>query len=424
MVKVLIDKENASLQRIDERCIDCGKCLETCKNNNNLLSDDCINCGQCILTCPMGALVPKYNYKEVLANINDEESIVTISISPAVRVAIGDEFGYEKGEFLESKLVGVLKKIGFDYVFDTTFGADLTIMEEATELIERIKHNKNLPMFTSCCPSWVLYLEKYNPEYLNNLSSCKSPIGMQGAVIKNYFAKIKNLNPKDIITVSLAPCVSKKNEIKNDLNNDYVITTSELSMLIREKGIDFKNVEEKEFDTILGKGSGAGVIFGTSGGVMEAALRTSYYLLNEKEAPKNFYNLESVRGNIPIKEALVDLGVTKIKVAVIYGISNVKKIFNSLKNYHFIEVMTCPNGCVGGAGQPLIPVSKQLSYIEARSKSLYQNDNVAKIKNSYENEDIKKIYQDLLDKPLSHEAEKLLHLEHKDKSSSIKILEK
>ncbi len=261
MTKVIIREDNASLQRISEKCIDCGQCLETCKSKNHLVSEDCINCGQCIMTCPMGALVPKYNYKEVFANICDEEKITVVSISPAVRVAIGDEFGFAPGEFLERKLVGVLKNLGFDYVLDTTFGADLTIMEEATELVNRIKRNENLPMFTSCCPSWVFYMEKYHPEDLNHLSTCKSPIGMQGAIIKSYFAKMKNLNPFDIVTVSLAPCVSKKSEIKNDSNNDYVITTSELAMLIREQEIDFKMCEEKEFDSLLGKGSGAGVIF-------------------------------------------------------------------------------------------------------------------------------------------------------------------
>jgi ferredoxin hydrogenase len=408
MPRVVVDKDNLSFQRIEEKCINCGQCLNTCKKVNNLLDGQCINCGSCILTCPVGALVPKYNYKEVYANINDEEKIVVVSISPAVRVAIGDEFGFLPGEFLESKLVGVLKQIGFDYVFDTTFGADLTIMEEASELIERIKNNQT-PMFTSCCPSWVLNAEKNICEDLKLLSSCKSPIGMQGAIIKNYFAKQKNLNPADIVTVSLTPCVSKKSEIKNDPYNDYVITTSELAMLIRELGIDFKNVSDAKFDKILGKGSGAGVIFGASGGVMESTLRTAYFLLNNKKAPDNFFNLTSLREAIPIKEAEIDLGITKIKVAAIYGISNINKIYNDLKKYQFIEVMACTGGCVGGAGQSIIPQNKQDMYIEERKKSLFLNDSKLNKRCSYENEDIKKIYQDYLIKPLSQESKKILH---------------
>lgn len=425
MAKVKIDKESVSIQRIEEKCIDCGQCLETCKSKNNLIEEDCIHCGQCIMTCPMGALVPKYNYKEVLANIHDEEKITTISISPAVRVAIGDEFGFAPGEFLEGKLVGVLKRLGFDYVFDTTFGADLTIMEETSELIKRIQNNENLPMFTSCCPSWVLNMEKYHSKDLHHLSTCKSPIGMQGAIIKNYFAKIKNLNANDIVTVSLTPCVSKKSEIVKDKENDYVITTSELCMMIREQGIDFKNVKEQDFDPILGKGSGAGVIFGTSGGVMEASLRTAYFLLNQKKAPENFFSLESVRGNIPIKEAEVDLEIIKLNVAVVYGISNVNKIYDTLSKYHFVEVMTCPNGCVGGAGQPILPIQKQEGAIRARSKSLYQNDEKERIdfRSSYENKDIQKVYDEYLQHPLSKEATKILHQKYEEQSSLLKILE-
>ena len=421
MAKVKVSEDNPSLQRILEKCIDCGQCLETCKSKNRLAEEDCINCGQCIMTCPMGALVPKYNYKEVLANIHDEEKITVVSISPAVRVAIGDEFGFPAGAFLENKLVGVLKTLGFDYVFDTTYGADLTIMEEATELLSRIKKEENLPMFTSCCPSWVLYMEKYHPEDLSHLSTCKSPIGMQGAIIKNYFAKMKNLNPSDIVTVSLAPCVSKKGEIKEDCNNDYVITTSELAMMIREQEIDFKACKEEDFDSILGKGSGAGVIFGTSGGVMEAALRTAYFLLNGHDAPEDFLHLESIRGSLSIKEAIIDLGVKTIKVAVLYGIENVNKMYNMLKEYQFIEVMTCPTGCIGGGGQPVLPIPKIASTIDARSKSLYENDAKLSLRNSYENAEIKKLYENCLEKPLSKKAEELLHQRYRDKSSDIVV---
>ena len=425
MVKVKIDENSFSLQRINNKCIDCGACLQTCEECNHLENEDCINCGQCILTCPMGALQPKYNYKEVLANIHDEEKIVVVSVAPAVRVTIGDEFGFLPGEFLEIKLVGALKALGFDYVFDVTFGADLTIMEEASELVKRIKENKNIPMFTSCCPSWVNFMEKYHPEDLNYLSTCKSPIGMQGAMIKYYFAHLKNLNPEDVVVVTIAPCVSKKSEIKKDRNQDtdYILTTSELAMLFREQEIDMKNIKEAEFDSLLGHGSGAGVIFGTSGGVMEAAMRTAYYLLNHKEAPESLLQFTSVGGKESFKEAEVDLGVVKVKVAVLHGLHTVQQMYSLLKNYHFVEVMTCPSGCVGGGGQTILPKQKQAMYIDARSKSLYQEDEKNLKRCSYENEDIKEIYANFLEKSLSDKAEKYLHTSYKDSSIYLKMKE-
>lgn len=423
MGKVKIDENNPSFVRINEKCIDCGQCLNTCQKQNCLVPDDCISCGQCILTCPMGALVPRYNYKEVLANVHDEEKIVVISVSPAVRVAIGDEFGFDAGTFLEKQLVGILKQIGFDYVFDTTFGADLTIMEEAAEFVERITNHHDLPMFTSCCPSWVLNMEKYHSEDIHLLSTCKSPISMQSAIIKSYFAREKHLNPEDIVVVALAPCVSKKSEAKRNglTDTDYVITTSELSMLIREEGLDLKNAPEEEFDSMLGKGSGAGVIFGSSGGVMEAALRTAYYMIHHEKAPENFFSLTNLRGTTEVKEATIDFGVQQVRVAVLYGIANVNKLYKQLvQNYDYIEVMTCPNGCVGGAGQPILPQNKIRTYVEARGKSLYQNDSELHVRTSYENEDIKALYANFLKEPLSKEAETYLHTEYEDKSDTIK----
>lgn len=424
MAKVVVSEDNVSLQRIHEKCIDCGACLKTCTEMNRLAPNDCVNCGQCILTCPMGALVPKYNYKEVLANIHDEEKIVVVSIAPAVRVSIGDEFGFAPGEFLEKKVVGALKTLGFDYVFDVTFGADVTIIEEATELIDRIQNKGVLPMYTSCCPSWTLFMEKYYPRDLEHLSTCKSPIGMQGAIIKSYFAQMKNLNKNDIVTVTIAPCVSKKTEIKKEKNNDndYILTTSELAYLFREQGINLKTVEEKEFDSLLGKGSGAGLIFGTSGGVMESALRTTYFLLNHKEAPENFFDLQSVRGKENFKEAEVDLGVLKITVAVLYGLDTVQKMYSTLSSYHFIEVMTCPNGCIGGGGQPILPKQKQVLYLEERSKNLYKEDKQIQKRSSYENEEVNELYKNFLDAPLSKKAKKLLHTTYKDKSDTLKII--
>ena len=414
--RVFIDENNKSIMRIEERCVNCGQCLNTCKNINNL-NDDCINCGQCILTCPMAAIVPKYTYVTVQDFLKDDNYKVVITTAPSVRVAIGDEFGYDPGAFLEGELVGVLKELGFDYVLDTTFGADLTIMEEAAELVERIKNNKNLPMMSSCCPSWVTYMEKYHGSDLNLLSTCKSPISMQGTIIKSYFAEKHNLDPKKIINVALAPCVSKKSEIaRPELDGtDYVITTSELAMMIREAGIDFKTVQPLSFDSMLGKGSGAGVIFGASGGVTEAALRTAYYYLNGEEAPVNFLNFQEVRGEIPIKEATVDMGIKNIKVAVISGVKNIETLYSTLNQYTFIEVMSCPGGCVGGAGQPMMPIAKLQLYRDKRRESLYKNDNDLNIRNSYDNPDIKALYNEYLGAPLSVIAEEKLHTKYEEK---------
>lgn len=418
--RVFIDKDNKSIMRIEERCVNCGQCLNTCQTINNL-NDDCINCGQCVLTCPMGAIVPKYTYTNVQEYLKNEEYTVIVSTSPAVRVAIGDEFGCDPGEFLEGKMVGILKELGFSYVLDTTFGADLTIMEEASELVERIKRKQDLPMMSSCCSSWVNYMEKYHGSDLNLLSTCKSPISMQGAMIKSYFAKKENLNREKIINVALTPCVSKKAEISRpELSGmDYVITTSELAMMIREAGIDFAKVESREFDKLLGKGSGAGLIFGASGGVTEAALRTAYFLLNGKEAPQSFLNFHEVRGESPIKEAVVDLGTLKIKVAVISGVKNIESIYNCLNKYAFIEVMSCPGGCLGGAGQPLMAISKLQSYREKRRENLYKNDSILKYRNSYDNPDIKIIYKEYLKEPLSEVSEKELHTKYEEKIKSV-----
>ncbi len=414
--RVFIDQNNKSIMRIEERCVHCGQCLKTCKNLNNL-DNDCINCGQCILTCPMGAIVPRYTYQDVQKYLNDDNYTVIVSTSPAVRVAVGDEFGYEPGEFLEREMVGILKELGFDYVLDTTFGADLTIMEEASELIKRIQNKMNLPMMTSCCSSWVTYMEKYHGKDLNLLSSCKSPISMQGSVIKNFFAKKINVNKDKIINVALAPCVSKKSEIaRPSLDGmDFCITTSELAMMIREAGINFKDIEPKDYDALLNKGSGAGVIFGVSGGVMEAALRTAYYFLNNEAAPVNFLNFIEVRGEKPIKEAIVDLKVTSIKVAVINGVKNIEAIYHTLDKYAFIEVMSCPGGCIGGAGQPMMAISKLQTYRDKRMENLYKDDAKMGVRSSYENPDIKKLYENYLGEPLSEAAEKDLHTTYEEK---------
>ena len=390
MNRVEVKKDNICLNRIEEKCINCGMCLKTCQSINGF-EKDCINCGQCILTCPSGALTPKYDYQKVLNFINDTDYTVVVFSAPAVRVAIGDAFGFPPGSFLEGKMVSALKQIGFDFVFDTTFGADLTIMEESSELLTRIQ-NKNLPMFTSCCPSWVLYSEKYHPELVKNLSTCKSPIAMQGAMIKSYFAEMHEIPKEKIISVSLTPCISKKYERSLYPDTDYVITTSELILIIQELGIDFQNLEDAPFDKLLGKGSGGGLIFGVSGGVMESILRTAYYMVNKEKAPEQFYEFLEIRGEKDIKEAIVDMKEFKLKIAVVNKVSTIEKNYDKLKNYDFIEVMSCPGGCIGGGGQPLVAIKDLPSIRQERISSMYQDDKNLKIKESYMNPEIRDAY--------------------------------
>lgn len=405
MNRIEVSTDNVCLNRIEKRCINCGMCLKTCKSINGF-EQDCINCGQCIMTCPSGALTPKFDYREVLNYINDTDYTVVVFCAPAVRVAIGDAFGFPAGSFLEGKMVSALRSIGFDYVFDTTFGADLTIMEEANELVTRIA-NKELPMFTSCCPSWVLYAQKYHPELVKNLSTCKSPIAMQGTMIKSYFAEMYEIPKEKIISVSLTPCISKKYERRLYPDTDFIITASELVLMIHELGINFKNIKESDFDKLLGKGSGGGLIFGVSGGVMESILRTAYYMVNKEKAPDKFYEFQEIRGEKDIKEAVVDMQEFKLKVAAVSKVSTINENYDKLKNYDFIEVMACPGGCIGGGGQPLVAI-KDLSEIrKSRITSIYQGDKDLKIKESYMNPEIRDAYDCYINK-----KEVNLHTKH------------
>lgn len=424
-----IHKNNPSIERIDEKCIQCGRCASVCQDLVGIHYDlekakdpVCIRCGQCVLNCPVGAIVPKCAYKKVMDYIQDTEKVVVAFTSPAVRVALGEEFSQSEVN-VEGKMVAALKKLGFDYVFDTTFGADVTIMEEASELVERLKNKNQLPQFTSCCPAWVRYMEIYHPKLLPHLSTCKSPIGMQGAIIKSYFSEMMEIPKEDIIAVAVTPCTAKKSEIirPDQMDTDYVITTSELAMLIRESELSFSELQEEPFDSVMGLGSGAGVIFGNSGGVMEAAVRTAYHFITKENPPQDLLDFQPVRGYDSVKEATVDIAGTSLRLLVVHGMINIEGFLKQLEqgtlNYDFIEVMNCPGGCVGGGGQPLGVVSRQKEMIEKRISGLYAEDASAKVRASFQNPEVTTLYQSYLSKPLSEKAHSLLHTHYVNESS-------
>lgn len=397
-----ISKDNVSISRTLERCINCGVCAKTCENIVGIKCDkDCINCGQCILTCPTGALTPKYDYKKVMEYIADPEYTVIALTSPAVRVGIGDAFGYKSGEFLEGKMVAALKKIGFDYVFDTTFGADLTSIEEAKELEERLK--KKEVMFSSCCPSWVSYAHLYHPELLSNISTCKSPIGMEASIIKEFYLKEDELDPEKTIIVAVTPCTSKKAEII-ETDTDLVITTSELAHIIRELNIDFKTLEDEVFDTI--NGSSSGTIYGASSGVTLSVIRCLYYYLTSKDLTSDEVSIKNKKYYTEIKfKANKEI----ITCASVSTMANLEKILEIKDEFNFIEVMNCAGGCINGGGQILVPQNEKEKVINARSKSLFKKDIRPYIKYPYKNPIIKDLYEDYLDAPGSKKAHKILH---------------
>ncbi len=411
---VVINKDNPSIERV-EGCINCGICTRTClqrENMGDLKCLNCVGCGQCILTCPKRVLQPKNSIHEFL-NAKKDKKICIAYVAPGSRVSIGDKFGYEPGALLGTKLVGLLKKLGFKYVFDVTFGADLTIMEEASELIYRIKNKKTLPMMTSCCPAWVRYAQIFYPELLSHLSTTKSPIAIEGSIVKNYFTKIKNIDPKDIYTVAITPCTAKKWEILDPQLNDTdsVITIHELTEYLNNTKIDFDKIKRKQFDKVIGSGSGAGLIFGSTGGVMEATIRTAHYLLTGKKL-RNI-NVISVRGYNNLKEATIKMGDITLNVAAVNEISNIKPILEDIKKgvckYDFIEVMNCRGGCIGGGGQPYHKINEEEFIKEKRMSSLYEKDLHMKIRSAYANPSVQRIYKNYLGKPLSPLSEELLH---------------
>ncbi len=405
--RVEVAKDNPSIQRIPERCIDCGVCLKTCDDlvgldRPNETSTICINCGQCVLSCPMGALTAKFDYKTVLNLVKDTNKVVAVSLAPAVRVSLGEELGFDVGTDLENLLPSILREIGFTYVFDVTFGADITVIEEATELIERLKIGGTLPMFTSCCPAWMKYARLFHPELEPHISSTKSPIGIESTLIKTYYKEMHDIK-EDIISVVVAPCTAKKQEIQNT-DTDYCITTRELAYMIKECLIDMQSLKPSAFDSLLGSGSKSARRFGRSGGVMEATLSTAYFFMTGKTPTEGMFRIENAS---PFAKASFKIGPRIINVAVISGIKNVKVILEEMDKYDFIEVMSCRGGCIGGGGQPLVPNRDTEKTKSIRTETLDRQDN--SILYSYQNPAVKELYKSYLERPLSEKAQSLLH---------------
>jgi len=442
------DISTPSLILEPQKCIGCGRCVEVCQNIQNvwavefigrgfdmriapagdlkLDNSPCIKCGQCSAHCPVGAIVERDEVEKVHSALMDEDLYPVVQIAPAVRVSFGEGFKHDSGLNVTKKLYSLLRKLGFKAVFDTNFAADLTIMEEATEFVERFtKKPDTLPLVTSCCPAWVSYLEKYFPDLIDHFSTAKSPHEMMGVLSKTYYAEKNGLEPSKIFMVSIMPCTAKKYEITRSeemfasgfQDIDVVLTTRELVRMTKSSGIDFDNIGEDEADLILGEYTGAGTIFGATGGVMEAALRTAYYLITNK----NLDNVEltDVRGLEGVKEAVIDINGIKIKTAVAHGLGNVKNVLEKVQKakqngketpWHFIEVMACRGGCIGGGGQPY-GVNDDVRI--KRTNGLYEDDKLQKHRCSHDNPFIKELYKDFLEKPNSKKSHKLLHTKYK-----------
>ncbi|MFH1160480.1 MAG: NADH-dependent [FeFe] hydrogenase, group A6 [bacterium] len=455
--KYTIDMFNSAIIKDDSRCIRCQRCVRTCEElqsvsalgvayrgnkmkistffENPLFEVVCTNCGQCVNRCPTGALIERNYVDQVWDAIYDPHKHVVVQTAPAVRIALGEALGMPPGKIVTGKMVSSLRRLGFDSVLDTDFTADLTIIEEGHELLERLKRalvDKDpkvaLPMATSCSPGWIKFLEHTFPELLPNLSSCKSPQQMFGALVKTYYAQKRKLDPKNIVSVSIMPCTAKKFEAdRPEMRSsgykdvDYVLTTRELAIMISQAGLDFKMLPDEHFDSVMGVSTGAGVIFGTTGGVMEAALRTVYEVVTGREIPFEGLNITPVRGTEgEVREATLKITKPKpefkfldgveLKCVVANGLAYAKQVMQKVKdgkaNYHFIEIMACPGGCLGGGGQP-IPTNKEIR--SKRKQAIYEEDMGMPIRKSHENPEVKEIYKDFLGKPLGHKSHELLH---------------
>jgi NADP-reducing hydrogenase subunit HndD len=462
--KYNIDRSSPSFIKDDSKCIRCQRCVRTCselqyvsaiavanKGSHQKISSFhdkpmshvvCTNCGQCVNRCPTGALVEKTYIDQVWDAIYDPDKHVVVQTAPAVRVALGEDLGYDPGERVTGKMVNALRQLGFNSVLDTDFTADLTIMEEGTELLVRLKKalvdgNKkiSLPMFTSCSPGWIKFMEHKYPEYLPNLSTCKSPQQMFGVLAKTYYAKKRNIDPSKIVSVSIMPCTAKKFEADRPemrasgyKDVDFVLTTRELAVMIKQAGLDFRNLEDSKYDSVMGDSTGAAVIFGATGGVMEAALRTAYEIVTGREIPFGNLNVTPVRGMEGVKEATVKiegcvdawkfLEGAELKVAIAHGLVNANKIMKMVKNgeasYHFIEIMGCPGGCIGGGGQP-IPTNMKIR--EKRMKAIYAEDEGMVLRKSHLNPEVISIYKEFLDQPNSHKSHELLHTHYVEREN-------
>ena len=462
--KYNIDRSSPSFIKDDSKCIRCQRCVRTCSelqyisaiavankgahqkissfNNRPMSNVVCTNCGQCVNRCPTGALVEKTYIDQVWDAIYDPEKHVVVQTAPAVRVALGEDLGYDPGERVTGKMVNALRQLGFNSVLDTDFSADLTIMEEGTELLVRLKKalvdgdkKISLPMFTSCSPGWIKFVEHKYPEFLPNLSTCKSPQQMFGALAKTFYAKKRNIDPSKIVSVSIMPCTAKKFEADRPemrasgfKDVDYVLTTRELAVMIKQAGLDFRNLDEAKYDSIMGESTGAAVIFGATGGVMEAALRTAYEIVTGREVPFKNLEITPVRGMEGVKEATIKiegcvpdwkfLEGAELKVAIAHGLVNANKIMKMTQEgkspYHFVEIMACPGGCIGGGGQP-IPTNLMIR--EKRMKAIYAEDVHMVLRKSHENPDVIAIYKEFLEKPNSHKSHELLHTHYVERDN-------
>ncbi len=446
-----IDDKSPSIVRDPNKCILCRRCVSMCNKvqkigaigvtergfkscvstvgHNSLNDVNCTFCGQCIEVCPTGALAEKDSTQIVWDKINDKGTYVIVQTAPSIRVALGEEFGMPIGTNVEGKMVNALKQMGFNKVFDTNTGADFTIVEEGTEFIKRLNNNDNLPMITSCCPGWVKYIEMNYPENINHLSSCKSPHEMFGALLKTYYAEKEGIDPNSIFVVSVMPCIAKKyerqrEEMKQDV--DAVITTRELARMIKQAKIDFVNLDDANFDDPMGEATGSAAIFGVTGGVMEAALRSVSEIITGK--PLDKITFEQVRGEKGIKRAEIKIGDQKVKVVVAHGLANAQTIMEEIKSgkadYQFVEIMACPGGCITGGGQPIksAKIQEEVDVHKKRAEAMYSIDEKSVIRKSHENPVLKQIYKDFLGEPNGELAHKLLHTHYskKDKYRFVK----